>query len=57
MTLESIKRVEARVYKSEKWTLKEGEGERVFITEGRAVTDPYKAVNYFIKAVKGKVRL
>jgi len=57
MTLKSIKRVEARVYKSEKWTLKEGERERVFITEGRAVTNPYKAVNCFIKAIKGKVRL
>jgi len=56
MTLEFIKGIKARAYESEKWTLGEGEGERVFITEGRAVTDPYEAVNCFIKAVKGKVR-
>ena len=56
MTLESTGGVEARACESEKWTLGEGEEERVFITEGRAVTDPYEAVNCFIKAVKGKVR-
>ena len=56
MTLESIKRVEARAYELEKWTLKESARERVFIIERRAVTDPYKAINCFIKAVKGKVR-
>jgi hypothetical protein len=56
MTLESIKGVKARAYESEKWTLKEGEGERVFIAKGRAVTDPYEAVNCFTKAIKSKVR-
>jgi len=56
MTLEFIKGVEARIYESEKWTLEEGEGERVFITEGKAVTDPYEAVNCFTRAIRGKVR-
>jgi len=56
MTLESTGGVEARAYESEKWTLGEGEGERVFITEGRAVTDPYEAIGCFTRAVKGKVR-
>ena len=57
MTLKSIKRVEARVYKLEKWTFKEGEEEQVFIVKRRAATDPYKAINCFIKVIKGKVRL
>jgi hypothetical protein len=57
MTLKSIKKVEARVYKSEKWILRESERERVFITKEKAVTDPYKAVDCFIKAIRGKVRL
>ena len=57
MTLEFIKGVEARVYELKKWTLGEGERERVFITEERAVTDPYKVINCFTRAIKGKVRL
>ena len=56
MTLESIGGVEARIYELEKWTLGESKGERVFIIKRRAITDPYEAINYFIKAIRGKVR-
>jgi hypothetical protein len=57
MTLESVRGVEERAYASEKWTQGEGEGERVFITEGRVVTNPEEAVDYFTKAVRGNARL
>ena len=57
MTLEFIKGVEARAYELEKWTFREGKEERVFITEGRAVTDPYEAISYFTRVIRGKVRL
>jgi len=56
MTLKSIKRVEARVYKLKKWILKEGKRERVFIIKEKAVTDPYEVINCFIRVIKGKVR-
>ena len=56
MTLESTRGVEARAYELEKWTLGEGKEERVFIAEGRAVTDPYEAINCFTRAIRGKVR-
>jgi len=57
MTLKSIKRVKAYIYKSEKWTLGESEGKRVFIIKGKAVINPYEVINCFIKVIKDKVYL
>jgi hypothetical protein len=57
MTLKSIKRVKAYIYKSEKWTLGESEGKRVFIIKGKAVINPYEVINCFIKVIKDKVCL
>jgi len=57
MTLKSIKRVEARINELEKWTLEKSERERVFIIEGKAITDPYEVINCFIRVIKSKVHL
>ena len=57
MTLELVKGMEERAYVLEKWTQGEGEGERVFMTKERVVTNPEEVVDCFIEAIKGKAHL
>jgi hypothetical protein len=42
---------------SEKSTRGEGEGEQFFIAKGRVDIDLEEAVDYFMEAIRGKVRL